>query len=64
MNETRIRELAGERRSATNNNFGMLLAAGPLALDLNDTQQREAEALQRRNVRLVELAQARGCPAP
>ncbi|MCQ4162577.1 hypothetical protein NON00_21950 [Roseomonas sp. GC11] len=62
MNETRILELTGERKAATANNVGMFLATGVVFLNLNDTEKREAEALQRRNARLDELMRAKACP--
>ncbi len=61
VNYLRALELAGERKSASANNLGMLLVS-PLLLNLNDSERKEIIALAERNNHLEEMATSRACP--
>lgn len=67
-NESRLCDFTKERRERDRNNAGMILMA-PLAastllfVDLSDTEQREVDALMRRNSRLQQLGARGGCPS-
>ncbi len=60
VNTNRIAGLTGERSHETTNNFGMLLVA-PLFLDFSGTERKEIEALQQRNLRLIDLMSGKDC---
>jgi|GEM_PF-1199423 len=60
VNTNRIAGLTGERSHETTNNFGMLLVA-PLFLDFSGTERKEIQALQQRNLRLIDLMTEKEC---
>jgi hypothetical protein len=63
-NLKRMHELAGERADQMRDNIGWtasFLTAGPIFLDLKDTEKKEGKALAERNVRLHDLAVAKTC---
>lgn len=63
-NTARAPELAAEAERRGRDSVGMILlmgVAGAAFIDGGDSQRQEAAALERRNARLRELAQERGC---
>jgi hypothetical protein len=62
-NMKRLDELLGERKDKTSANIGLLIA-NPLLLDLSDTQREEAQSIESRNQRLIELMTVRDCRMP
>jgi hypothetical protein len=61
VNFLRALELAGERKSASANNLGMLVLS-PFLLNLNDSERKEIIALSERNKYIEEIAMRRSCP--
>lgn len=71
VNADRILGLLGETELADEQNAMLLLAAPisiafPFFLDLGDSERREIQALEKRNIRLKALGDEKGCvfPAP
>lgn len=60
-NSDRIADLRGEMKAQNDNNAGLLIVS-PLFLNVNDSEDKEVEALVARNQRLVVLAQEGSCP--
>ena len=60
MNVQKVADISKERSKENGNNIGLLIAA-PLFLNLNDTEKKEIEALQKRNKRLENLASNKHC---
>lgn len=59
-NSDRIADLRGEVKAQNDNNVGLLIVS-PLFLNVNDSEDKEIEALVARNQRLVVLAEEDSC---
>ena len=59
-NRKRLAELTGESETKVAENIGYLISL-PLFIDLSQSQKTEAQAIDARNVRLMQLSEARDC---